>query len=98
MTRLCLKCGEQLIYNEKLQYMQCTSSLHIEPVDLITPQWWCQCPECGVMGLNYADQEARLQKFDENNMPVFSEGKPVFEEQPPKEIVCKACGMGYVKK
>lgn len=82
--------------------MQCVSGLHLEAIDLITPQWWNQCSQCGQMGLNYESQEAWLQKF-ENGKPVIvktEKGKSiVMEQQPhPEPISCKACGHGFTKR
>lgn len=77
--------------------MECTNGPHIEPINTVTPQWWNQCPECGTMGLNYADQEARLQAFDENNNPIFENGKIVMVDQSPKPIICRACGKEFTK-
>lgn len=101
MTRKCLKCSGTLTINEKLGYMECDSGLHIEPINLTTPQWWNQCPKCGTMGLNYADQEARLQAFEGKNKPVFTntdKGLSItFNEQAAKPITCRACSHTFTK-
>ena len=77
--------------------MECVSGLHIEPINLITAQWWNQCPECGTMGLNYANQERFTQKFGENGQPIFINKKIVMEEKTPESIKCKACGTEWTK-
>jgi len=63
-NRKCIKCGDALIINEKLNLMECVSGRHIEPVNLIRAQWWNQCPKCGQMGTNDADSERVLQLFE----------------------------------
>lgn len=62
--RKCLKCGDSLSLNEKLNLMECVSGRHIEPVNLIRAQWWNKCPKCGQMGTNDADGEKALQAFE----------------------------------
>jgi len=101
-NRTCTKCGDTLTLNEKLNLMECVSGRHIEPVNLIRPQWWNKCPECGQMGTNDIDGERILQKF-ENNKPVFVKTKKgksiVFEvNQSQISIICKACGYEFTKK
>jgi transcription initiation factor IIE alpha subunit len=91
-------------FNEKLDLMECISGEnHYMPVNLQLPQWWNECPKCGQVGLNYADGEARLQAFDENNQPIFEsrDGKEFhvkFNEQVAKPITCKACGNVFTKR
>lgn len=102
MTRQCVKCGEQLNLNSKLNLMECVSGRHIEPVNLIRAQWWNQCPKCGQIGTNDADGEAIFQKF-KNNKPVFVKTKKgksiVFEPNiNQKEVTCRACGNSFLKK
>ena len=63
-NRKCGKCGDSLTLNEKLGLMECVSGKHIEPINLVRPQWWNQCPKCKQMGLNDADGEYQLQKFE----------------------------------
>jgi len=74
-NRTCTKCGDTLTLNEKLNLMECVSGRHIEPVNLIRPQWWNKCPKCGQMGTNDADGEKILQKFEIVEEKV--DGKPV---------------------
>lgn len=62
--RTCKKCGDNLVLNEKLALMECVSGKHIEPINLVRPQWWNQCPKCKQMGLNDQDGERYLQKFE----------------------------------
>lgn len=63
-NRKCQKCADSLTINEKLGLMECVSGKHIEPVNLVRPQWWNQCPKCRQMGLNDQDGERYLQKFE----------------------------------
>lgn len=63
-NRKCQKCGDSLTLNEKLNLMECVGGKHIEPVNLVRPQWWNQCPGCGQMGTNDQDAERYLQKFE----------------------------------
>ena len=63
-NRKCIKCGDNLVTNEKLGLMECVSGRHIEPINLIRAQWWNQCPKCGQIGLNDADSEHAHQSFE----------------------------------
>jgi len=62
--RKCVKCGESLIVNEKLNLMECVGGKHIEPVNLIRAQWWNQCVSCGQIGTNDIDAERFIQKME----------------------------------
>lgn len=101
-SRTCIKCGDKLSLNEKLNLMECVSGKHIEPVNLIRSQWWNQCPKCGQMGTNDIDGEAILQKF-KDNQPVFIKTDKglsiVFESnENQKSVTCRACGNQFIKK
>ena len=82
--RICIKCGDSLTANEKLGFMECASGKHIEPINLVRPQWWNQCPNCKQMGLNDIDGEAVVQKFEiveqEVNGKVQMVKKPVTKQ------------------
>mgnify|MGYP001585986875 CR=1 FL=1 len=101
MTRKCFKCGDKLVVNEKLNYMECVGGVHIEPINTNRPQWWNQCPECDTMGLNEAIQERFTQRFGEDGQPVFVETEKglsiVFDEKNPESITCRACGYTFKK-
>lgn len=99
--RKCHKCGDSLVPNERLGIMECVSGRHIEPINTVRAQWWNQCSKCGQMGLNEANQEARLQKF-KNGKPVSvkvgdKKKMTLFEEQTAEPITCKACGHIFTK-
>lgn len=87
MPRKCSKCKEELVVNKELGYMECVSGLHIEPINLILPQWWNQCPECGIMGTNTIEYE----HIDYRENPPKK-----IENQ--KTYTCKNCGHGFIKK
>ncbi len=76
--RKCVKCGDQLTLNEKLNLMECVSGRHLEPVNTVRAQWWNQCPKCGQMGTNDADGEAKLQATEKVEVEVVGEdGKTI---------------------
>ena len=66
MSRQCYKCGEKLIVNEDLAIMECIGGIHIEPINLKTPQWWVVCYKkeggCGRKGLAVRRQMPFWQK------------------------------------
>jgi len=59
-SRICIKCGDGLEVNGKLGLMECISGRHVEPINLIRPQWWNMCPACGQVGLNDVNQEPSM--------------------------------------
>jgi len=103
--RACYKCGEKLVVNEDLAIMECTGGIHIEPINLNTPQWWVVCRKteggCGRKGLAVKKQMAFWQK-KEGNKPVFDTSDPAFmkiqfENNPRQEqYTCKACGRSFL--
>ncbi len=108
--RTCQKCGEGLVVNEELGFMQCVSGKHVEAIDLVTAQWWNQCPKCKCPGLNTVAYERITQKVQKikkadgsgyENAPVWKDPVKktgiVFEEKVPKAIKCKACGNVFSK-
>lgn len=104
INRTCIKCGEKLSLNEKLQLMECVSGLHIEPVNLIRAQYWNQCPGCGQMGTNDRDGERYLQALDSKKQPITKkvgdkEYMIVFNENTNQvSVKCKACSYVFTKK
>jgi hypothetical protein len=105
MSRQCWKCGEKLVVNEDLAIMECTGGIHIEAINLKTPQWWVVCRKseggCGRKGLAVKKQMDKWQKKDGNKAvfdtsdPAFS--KIVFERNPKQELyTCKACGHSFL--
>lgn len=103
-SRTCIKCGDELNLNSKLDLMECVSGKHIEPVNLIRPQWWNMCPKCGQLGTNDKDGEALFQVLKKDKNPVLKKVgdkkyQLVFERnlnQVP--VTCKACGNSFTKK
>ncbi len=101
MTRVCIKCKEQLIVDEKLQLMVCVTNNHIEPINLRLAQWWFKC-DCGQMGLNTRDQEPILQSIiikDGKRSPEIKNKHLVFNRQANvKPVTCRACGKTFTKR
>ncbi len=109
-NRKCLKCGGQLILNEKLGYMECIEKPHIEPINLVRAQWWNECPKCGTKGLNERDGEARIQRIEKVEVdgkiikrPVVRtvgdvDNVHVFDIQIATPIRCKSCGHVFTKE
>ena len=90
-NRKCQKCNDSLILNEKLNLMECASGRHVEPVNLIRPQWWNHCPKCKQIGTNDIDGEAILQVFEivkeEVNGELQDVRKPVFKKVGEKKFM-----------
>jgi len=90
-NRKCIKCGDSLVTNEKLGIMECVSGKHLEPINLVRPQWWNQCPKCGQMGTNDADAEKILQMFEiveeEVNDKMQKIKKPIVKQVGDKEAM-----------
>lgn len=90
-NRTCIKCDDSLIINEKLNLMECISGKHIEPVNIVRPQWWNQCPKCGQMGTNDADGEVAHQVFEKVDEEVDGKikiiKKPVIRQVGEKEFM-----------
>ena len=97
MTRICRKCNEKLVVNERLGLMECISGKHVEPINTVRPQWWNNCPKCGQIGLNDASQERFTQAFKEDGTPIFNKGSITFNQKNPESITCKACGNVFSK-
>lgn len=97
MTRICRKCNDKLVVNERLGLMECVSGKHVEPINLVRPQWWNNCTKCGQIGLNEASQERYTQAFKEDGTPIFNEGSITFNQKNPEPITCKACGNVFSK-
>ena len=86
-----------MVVNERLGLMECVSGKHVEPINLVRPQWWTNCPKCGQIGLNDINQERFTQKFNDNGTPVFNHGSITFQEKNPEPITCRACNYSYTK-
>ena len=109
-NRLCQKCGDKLVTNEKLGIMECVSGRHLEPINLIRAQFWNRCPKCGQMGVNDRSEEAILRvkermmvevdgKQVSKKLGVFKDGHALYERNSnQKPYKCKACGYQFTKK
>ena len=109
-NRKCIKCGGQLILNEKLGFMECIEQPHIEPINLKRAQWWNKCPKCNQLGLNDRDGEARVQRIEKVKVDGKIVKRPVvhtvgdkdnvivFDVQIASPITCKACGHSFTKE
>ena len=111
MSRSCIKCGEQLVVDEKLQIMVCVTNNHLEPINLNATLWWNQCPKCKQIGTNTADGEASRQVIEIKYIEGKNVKVPVTEKVGDKEhtlvfaptiqqkdVTCRACGHSWLKK
>jgi len=110
---LCKKRRNNLVElktNTTHNCLQCPECASIEPLNLNINQWWNKCPKCYQLGFNEVNQERYTQRFklvkhidddgtvtSVDKIPVFDNGKIVFDEKNPDPITCRSCGNIFKK-